>query len=100
MPDGGRLLIRTYVPRRGDVSAEDQVAVEVQDSGIGVPPDRLEKIFEPFYTTKAQSGGTGLGLGLCRMLLSEMSGRIEVDSVPSKGSTFRMLLGACPERRS
>jgi two-component system NtrC family sensor kinase len=52
----------------------------------------MERIFEPFFTTRSQSGGTGLGLSLCRMLLSEMGGQIEVDSAPNKGSTFRILL--------
>ena len=92
MPDGGTLRIRTFELRQPEVEPEGWVAVEIQDSGIGIPADRLERIFEPFFTTKAQAGGTGLGLGLCRMLLSEMGGRMEVESVPSKGSTFRVLL--------
>jgi signal transduction histidine kinase len=72
------------------------VVVEVQDSGVGIPPERMERIFEPFYTTKAQTEGTGLGLALCRMLLSEMGGRIEVESQPARGATFRVLLAAVP----
>ena len=52
----------------------------------------LEKIFEPFYTTRAASGGTGLGLGLCRMLISEMGGRMEVRTVVGEGTTFTVVL--------
>ena len=52
----------------------------------------LEKIFEPFFTTRADSGGTGLGLGLCRMLISEMGGRIEVRSALGQGTTFTVVL--------
>jgi signal transduction histidine kinase len=92
MPQGGKLLLRTFIAERSDVSPDGCVAIEVKDSGQGIPPDRMEKIFEPFFTTKSQSGGTGLGLSLCRMLLSEMGGRIEVESAPNKGSTFRILL--------
>jgi signal transduction histidine kinase len=92
MPEGGKLWLRTFTVERPDVSSNGCVAVEVKDSGQGIPRDRLEKIFEPFFTTKSQSGGTGLGLSLCRMLLSEMGGQIEVESAPNKGSTFRILL--------
>jgi signal transduction histidine kinase len=92
MPEGGKLRLRTFTMERPDLSSDGCVAVEVKDSGQGIPRDRLEKIFEPFFTTKSQSGGTGLGLSLCRMLLSEMGGQIEVESAPSKGSTFRILL--------
>ncbi len=52
----------------------------------------LEKIFEPFYTTRAATGGTGLGLGLCRMLISEMGGRMEVRSAVGEGTTFTVVL--------
>ena len=64
----------------------DSVAVEVADTGVGIPRVHLEKIFEPFFTTRADSGGTGLGLGLCRMLISEMGGRIEVRSTVGRGN--------------
>ena len=92
MPLGGQLLLRTFSVERSEVSPDGCVAVEVKDSGEGIPPDRLERVFEPFFTTKSQSGGTGLGLSLCRMLLSEMGGQIEVESTPGKGSTFRVIL--------
>jgi signal transduction histidine kinase len=59
---------------------------------VGIRRADLEKIFEPFYTTRGSSGGTGLGLGLCRMLISEMGGRIEVRSVLGQGSTFTVVL--------
>jgi len=64
----------------------------VADTGVGIPRANLEKIFEPFFTTRADSGGTGLGLGLCRMLISEMGGRIEVRSVVQQGTVFTVVL--------
>jgi signal transduction histidine kinase len=92
MPQGGKLHVRTGTVERTDLSPDGCVIIEVTDSGQGIPVDRMERIFEPFFTTRSQSGGTGLGLSLCRMLLSEMGGQIEVDSAPNKGSTFRILL--------
>lgn len=96
MPGGGRLWIRTRETNRPEISPEGCVVIEVQDTGTGVPPEQLDRIFEPFYTTKAQSGGTGLGLWLCRMLLSEMGGRLEVESGASGGATFKVLLAKAP----
>ncbi len=68
------------------------VEIKVGDSGIGIPPDRLRLIFEPFYTTKEPDelghGGTGLGLSVCRQIIEQHSGRIRVESVVGKGSTF------------
>ena len=52
----------------------------------------MEKAFEPFFTTRGDSGGTGLGLGLCRMLISEMGGRIEVRSAAGQGTVFTVVL--------
>ena len=91
-------MLRTFGVERPELSPDGCVAIEVKDSGPGIPPDRLEKIFEPFFTTKSQSGGTGLGLSLCRMLLSEMGGQIEVESLPGRGSTFRILLAKAGRR--
>jgi len=78
----------------------DSVAIEVSDTGVGIPRLHLEKIFEPFFTTRADRGGTGLGLSLCRMLISEMGGRIEVRSVLGQGTTFTVILNPAETRAS
>jgi signal transduction histidine kinase len=92
MPRGGTLTLRTYSLGRKDEDQMGSVAIDVSDTGVGIPRVDLEKIFEPFFTTRADSGGTGLGLGLCRMLISEMGGRIEVRSALGQGATFTVIL--------
>jgi signal transduction histidine kinase len=90
MPNGGRLTLRTYVGSSDEMAGH--VAIDVADTGAGIPRGQLEKIFEPFYTTRAESGGTGLGLALCRMLIAEMDGRIQVRSTLNVGTTFTVIL--------
>ena len=77
MPKGGTLTLRSYALGSKDEDQMGSVAIDVSDTGVGISRVDLERIFEPFFTTRADSGGTGLGLGLCRMLISEMGGRIE-----------------------
>lgn len=98
MPEGGTLTLRTLALGRKDEDQMGSVAVEVTDTGVGIPRAEWERIFEPFYTTRGDSGGTGLGLGLCRMLISEMGGRIEVRSVLGQGTTFTVVLN--PDHRA
>jgi signal transduction histidine kinase len=92
MPSGGTLTLRTRLLGGRDEDQMNSVAVEVADTGVGIPRANLDKIFEPFFTTRADRGGTGMGLGLCRMLISEMGGRIEVHSVVEQGTVFTVVL--------
>jgi CheY-like chemotaxis protein len=71
-----------------------RVAIEVIDSGVGIPAENLKQIFDPFFTTKPVGVGTGLGLSICHNLVKAMGGAIEVSSEPGRGSTFRVLLPA------
>ncbi len=72
----------------------------VRDTGCGIPADKLREIFEPFYTTKQADqqgqGGTGLGLALCREIIEAHKGRIRVESVMGKGTTFTLKLALAP----
>jgi signal transduction histidine kinase len=68
--------------------ADGDILLTVSDTGHGIPPDDLRRIFEPFYTTKGRGKGTGLGLAICRQLTAALGGTISVDSEAGKGSTF------------
>jgi signal transduction histidine kinase len=91
MPDGGQLTLRTYT-LGANADTPGHVAIDVQDTGTGISPGHLEKVFEPFYSTRTDAGGTGLGLALCRLLIAEMDGRIEVRSKLKEGTTFTVIL--------
>ena len=71
-----------------------QVLVEIQDTGVGIPPENLTRLFDPFFTTKPVGVGTGLGLSICHGIVTAQGGRISVESHPNQGSTFRVLLPA------
>ena len=92
MPDGGRVSIRADMPSADerDASPEHSIRIRVSDTGTGISPQNLEKIFEALYTTKAR--GIGLGLALSRDLLEANSGSIQVESQEGKGSTFTVWL--------
>jgi two-component system, NtrC family, sensor kinase len=68
------------------------VLITVSDTGHGIAPDDLRRIFEPFYTTKGRGKGTGLGLAICRQLTAALGGSISVQSEPGRGSTFYVRL--------
>jgi PAS domain S-box-containing protein len=79
---------------------EAGVALEVRDTGVGMSPEQLERVFEPFFTSKPVGMGTGLGLSICQGIVTGYGGRIEVESVPGRGSTFRIILPAAPARQA
>ena len=83
MPEGGSLSISA-------VNRKDEIAIAVTDTGVGIPPENMEKLFEPLFTTKTK--GIGLGLAVSRKLVEANAGRIEVQSEPGKGSIFTVYL--------
>ncbi len=97
MPRGGALTLRSYPLGHSAEDAADCVAIDVSDTGVGIPRVEMERIFEPFYTTRGETGGTGLGLGLCRMLINEMGGRMTVQSALGQGTTFTVILHPASE---
>ncbi len=102
MPHGGRLTIRL---EQITISKDDEakyyhlrpgkyVKISVIDTGVGIPPEIQEKIFEPYFTTKSQEKGTGLGLATVHGIVTSMGGSITVYSEPGKGAEFNVYLPA------
>jgi PAS domain S-box-containing protein len=114
MPLGGMLTIRTWTGKKAEagitaplrasaptslglpISDTPQVFIDVSDTGEGIPADRLDRVWEPFYTTKPEGKGTGLGLAICRRIIQEHGGSIELisEGIPGRGTTFRLSLPA------
>ena len=88
--DHGTITIRTRPTPDGGVQ------IEISDTGRGIPAEQLNRIFDPFYTTKGIGEGTGLGLSIAYGIVSKHQGRIEVESTVGKGTTFRITLPAHP----
>ena len=85
MPDGGKLKVQSLLN-------EDQVTIEIADSGTGIDADEAKQIFDPFFTTKPAGKGTGLGLAVCYGIVTAHDGRIEVAPNQPSGSIFRVIL--------
>jgi signal transduction histidine kinase len=99
MPNGGRILIRIAPdPPAGTVD------LTVRDTGAGIEPESLQRIFDPFFSTKSGpdasgKGGTGLGLATCRDIIEAHHGRIRVESTVGKGTALTIKLPAAPARQ-
>ncbi len=99
MPEGGALVVETRSVRRTRPGLEGNaeqafVAFSVKDTGVGIPADIRDKIFDPFYTTKEGQGGTGLGLAVCSGIVKEHDGWIDVEDGDGGGTVFRVYLPA------
>jgi two-component system cell cycle sensor histidine kinase/response regulator CckA len=100
MPEGGKLAIRTTNVAADEVAkfsykgmpSADYVLVEVSDTGTGIPAEIVDKIFEPFFSTKEVGKGTGLGLSTVYGIVKQTGGFVYVDSEAGKGTTFRIFL--------
>jgi len=96
MPEGGMVRVRLALDAAGR-----RVELSVADTGVGIAPADLRRIFEPFYSTKsgpdgAGQGGTGLGLAVCRDIVEAHHGRLRAESRLGQGSTFTLILPVCP----
>ena len=90
IPDKGTIGIRTYV-------TDGRVGVDISDTGCGIPPENIARIFDPFYTTKPAGKGTGLGLSISYEIVKRQGGEIRVHSVPGQGTTFTVVLSSGPQ---
>jgi two-component system cell cycle sensor histidine kinase/response regulator CckA len=100
MPDGGKLTVRTanvtteeaaHLSHKG-MPAADYVRIDISDTGTGIPPDIVDKIFEPFFSTKEVGKGTGLGLSTVYGIVKQTGGFVYVDSTPGAGTAFHIFL--------
>ncbi|HWS14849.1 MAG TPA: PAS domain S-box protein [Candidatus Methylomirabilis sp.] len=100
MPDGGRLKIATervfldeaFCRDREGMTPGNHILLSVGDTGIGIPPENLERIFDPFFTTKPQGKGTGLGLSMVFGIVRNHGGCVDVRSEAGAGTEFRVYL--------
>lgn len=100
MPDGGKLTVKTANVSTDEATqlsykgmpAADYVRIDVSDTGTGIPADIVEKIFEPFFSTKEVGKGTGLGLSTVYGIVKQTGGFVYVDSKPGEGTSFRIFL--------
>jgi len=90
MPEGGRLSVSTTQGR--DEQGHEAVFISFSDTGVGIPPENIAKIFDPFYTTKEAGKGTGLGLAVSYNIVKRFKGDIKVESKVGAGTTFTVIL--------
>ncbi|RJP23356.1 MAG: sensor histidine kinase [Deltaproteobacteria bacterium] len=93
MPDGGTLTVAT---RTACENGTRYVVIDVSDTGPGISADLVNRIFEPFYSTKEVGHGTGLGLSICKKIMEEHHGEIRVSAAPEGGTTFSLLIPHLP----
>jgi len=89
-----RIATRLEAAPRGAQTGNGHVLVEISDNGPGIPPENLGRIFTPFYSTKSAGKGTGLGLYICRTIISQLGGAIRAESEPGHGARFTVTLPA------
>jgi CheY-like chemotaxis protein len=100
MPQGGRLTLEAtnvrlderYTMANVDVTPGDYVMLSVTDSGIGIPPEHIGRVFEPFYTTQEHGKGSGLGLSMVYGFAKQSRGHVKIYSEPGHGTTIRLYL--------
>jgi signal transduction histidine kinase len=94
MPEGGTLWLRVQptqlAPELPGQRSRTAVKVDVEDTGTGIPAHTLERVYEPFFTTR--QGGTGLGLAIARRIVQDHQGKMEVQSEEGKGTLFTVIL--------
>jgi two-component system NtrC family sensor kinase len=94
MPDGGRLQVRARNAEAPDASGAARVVISVQDGGIGIAPEVLPRVIEPFFTTRQRGAGSGLGLSQVHGFCNQAGGALEIESTVGAGTTVHMFFPA------
>ncbi|MFA5085352.1 MAG: AAA family ATPase [Candidatus Omnitrophota bacterium] len=97
MPKGGKLTVRTRLVQPG--RPEDGIAIEIEDTGVGIPEENIKKVFDPFFTTKGPRGGAGLGLAVTKHIIDMHQGLIKLKSSVGKGTCATIYLKAAENSR-
>jgi len=102
MPDGGNLTVTTSFVKNTKIgdSRKDAVRIDIQDTGIGIPKENLNKLFNPFFTTKEKGKGVGLGLSVVHGIIGKHQGRIDVESELNVGTRFSIYLEGMHEKKA
>jgi signal transduction histidine kinase/ActR/RegA family two-component response regulator len=98
IPEGG--YERNEIRITARVLADQRIELAVSDTGCGIAPEHLSRIFDPFFTTKPHGIGTGLGLPICKRIVTDLGGELVAESVLGRGTTFRVTLPAMRAERS
>ena len=96
MTKGGKLYLKTFI----EDEEREKVVIMVRDTGEGISPENLRKLFTPFFTTKEAGKGTGLGLAVTQRIVQEHSGSIEIQSEVEKGTTVTIRFNAFKQKQS
>ena len=102
MPEGGTLSIATsqsspeHNGSPADTPSQSAMTITVGDTGTGIEDNAINKIFDPFYTTKSPGKGTGLGLSVCLSIVESFKGSLSVRSTPGQGTIFTLVLPTVP----
>jgi len=101
MPDGGNLTITTSVAQGIEIddTRKDTVRIDIKDTGVGISPENLKKLFTPFFTTKEKGKGVGLGLSVVHGIMGKHKGKIDVESELNVGTTFSIYLEVMIEKK-
>ncbi len=89
MPNGGAIYLSTNLVH------DNSVLIQFRDTGCGISKDQLDKIFCHSYTTKAEGKGAGLGLSVCKTIIEELGGSIDIDSTVGGGTVVSLILPKC-----
>ena len=93
-----KLIIRSYLVSDGE-AGPPSVAMSVKDNGVGIPKENLDKVLEPFFSTKPMGKGTGLGLSLCFGIIESHGGRIDIKSQLNEGTEVTVFIPVKPPEK-